>query len=257
MKDAATRPTQSADDRPATRAERLLTIGQVVTLLQPDFPDLSITKLRYLEDRGLLSPARTKGRYRKYGSSDLRRLRMILTLQRDEYLPLDVIRQRVERSATPAPGQTFASAVIAGRSGGALKREEATYTADDAREATGVTPDFLRTLVEYRLIDQAAAAGPAFTESDLETVRICHLLTRFGVEPRHLRLFGSSTEREAAILEQIVTPSLRSTHADKREYGEKMLADLGALSPSCCTFCCTRSCAGFFEPLMTLTCCTS
>ena len=90
--------------RSAARAERLLTIGQVVKLLQAEFPDLSITKVRYLEDRGLLSPTRTKGRYRKYDPADVRRLRMILTLQRDEYLPLEVIRQRVDRSTAASPG---------------------------------------------------------------------------------------------------------------------------------------------------------
>jgi len=74
----------------------LLTIGQVVDQLKPDFPDLSITKVRYLEDRGLLSPSRTPGRYRKYEGADVRRLRTILTLQRDQYLPLEVIRERVD-----------------------------------------------------------------------------------------------------------------------------------------------------------------
>ena len=229
MTDAAKRPAQAGDSSSVTRTERLLTIGQVVTLLQPDFPDLSITKLRYLEDRGLLSPVRTKGRYRKYGQADLRRLRNILTLQRDDFLPLEVIRQRVDRS-TPAGGsQSLVSAVVPGRSAPALKREEPAYSMDEVCDTVGVKPSFLQTLLEYRLIESAGTVGSVFTESDLETVRTCHLLTRFGVEPRHLRLFGSSTEREAAILEQIVTPSLRSTHADKREYGERMLADLGAL----------------------------
>lgn len=229
MTDAIKRSSQAGDSATAPRTERLLTIGQVVTLLQPDFPDLSITKLRYLEDRGLMSPVRTKGRYRKYGQADLRRLRTILTLQRDDFLPLEVIRQRVERSTPGGGSQALASAIVPGRSTPALKREEPAYTLDELCETVGVKPQFVDTLLEYRLIDRAAAAGPAFTDSDLETVRICHLLTRFGVEPRHLRLLGSSTEREAAILEQIVTPSLRSTHADKREYGETILADLGAL----------------------------
>ena len=80
------------------------TIGQVVDQLKPDFPDLSITKVRYLEDRGLLAPSRTPGRYRKYSAADVRRLRTILTLQRDEYLPLEVIRERVEAPSSAAPG---------------------------------------------------------------------------------------------------------------------------------------------------------
>jgi DNA-binding transcriptional MerR regulator len=229
MADVVKRSSQVGDSSPVTRTERLLTIGQVVTLLQPDFPDLSITKLRYLEDRGLLSPVRTKGRYRKYGQADVRRLRTILTLQRDDFLPLEVIRQRVEHSMPGGGSQVLGSTAVAGRAAPALKREEPAYSIDEVCETVGVKPQFVDTLLEYRLIDRASTAGPSFTESDLETVRICHLLTRFGVEPRHLRLLGSSTEREAAIVEQIVTPSLKSSHADKREYGEKMLADLGAL----------------------------
>ena len=230
MKDAARRPAQTGDNQAAAKPERLLTIGQVVTLLQADFPDLSITKMRYLEDRGLVSPVRTKGRYRKYNSADLRRLRTILTLQRDEYLPLEVIRQRVDRVSSPGTGQAaVVSAVIPGRSATVIKREQPAYSLDEVCDTLGVKPQFVQTLFEYRLIDRAATTGPAFTDSGLETIRICHLLTRFGVEPRHLRLLGSSTEREAAVIEQIVTPSLMSTHPDKHEYGEALLGDLGAL----------------------------
>ncbi len=78
-------------------------------------------------------------------------------------------------------------------------------------------------------MDRLAQSGPVLTESDLEIARICHLLARYGVEPRNLRLLSSSVEREAALIEQVTMPSLRSTHSDKREYGEKMLEDLGAL----------------------------
>jgi DNA-binding transcriptional MerR regulator len=229
MKDAARRPARAGDTVPAAEAERLLTIGQVVKLLQPDFPDLSITKLRYLEDRRLLAPTRTKGRYRKYGTSDVRRLKTILSLQRDEYLPLEVIRQKVDHSALASTGASIDPAVLTGRTSTVLRREEPVYSLEELCQTLNVQPQFLDTLLEYRLIDRAASSGPAFTENDLETVRICHLLTRFGVEPRNLRLLGSSTEREATVIEQIVTPSLRSAHADKREYGEKMLSDLGAL----------------------------
>ena len=229
MKDAERRPAHAGDGPSSARTERLLTIGQVVKSLQPDFPDLSITKLRYLEDRGLLSPERTKGRYRKYGTSDVRRLRTILTLQRDDYLPLEVIRQKVDRNAASSSSPLAGAVVVGSRGTAALRREEPAYSLDEICNLLGVRPQFVDTLLEYRLIDRASLSGAAFTESDLETVRICHLLTRFGVEPRHLRLLGSSTEREAAVIEQIVTPTLKSSHADKREYGESMLADLAAL----------------------------
>ena len=208
-------------------AAALLTIGQVVDQLKTDFPDLSITKIRYLEDRGLLNPSRTPGRYRKYSGADMRRLRTILSLQRDQYLPLEVIRERVETPSAVLGQQLATSARLGGNPG--LKREDAVYTQEEMCENAGVDVNFLRLLVEYRLVDRKAQAGPAFTEGDLETARICQLLVRFGVEPRNLRLLGSSVEREAALVEQITTPSLRSAHADKREYGEKMVEDLGAL----------------------------
>lgn len=230
MEDAANTSDQTADNEGESRSERLLTIGQVVAQLQPNFPDLSITKVRYLEDRGLLSPERTKGRYRKYGAGDIRRLRAILTLQRDEYLPLEVIRQRVERPSVTVPGQPpVGSGGLPVRTNLTLKKENPAYTLAELCEASGSTEAFVRMLVEYRLIDGSLKPGVSFTESDLETARICQLLARYGVEPRNLRLVASSTERESAILEQVATPSLKSTHADKREYGEKMLEELGSL----------------------------
>lgn len=229
MKDTTRRSSEPIAKGAVSRSERLLTIGQVVAQLQPEFADLSITKLRYLEDRGLLSPVRTKGRYRKYGPVDVRRLRTILALQRDEYLPLEVIRQRVERSAGSASGQPTMSSVVPVRSSLVLKKEEPAYTLGELCENAGVTEAFVRMLMEYRLIDGSPKGGTVYTDSDLETARICQLLARYGVEPRNLRLLSSSTEREAAILEQVATPNLRSTHPDKREYGEKMLGDLGAL----------------------------
>jgi hypothetical protein len=210
--------------------ERLLTIGQVVDQLRSEFADLSITKIRYLEDRGLLSPVRTPGGYRKYSAADVRRLRTVLALQRDEYLPLEVIRDRLDRGTASALGRPLASAAAPRGTSPSLKREEAAYSWEEAGEAAGVDEQFLRMLAEYRLIHRPAQqSGTVLTDSDLEIARICHLLARYGVEPRNLRLLGSSVEREAALLEQIATPGLRSTHPDRREYGERMLEDLGAL----------------------------
>ncbi|MBN1320149.1 MAG: MerR family transcriptional regulator [Thermoleophilia bacterium] len=229
MKDSGSRSPQPDQKRADPSPERLLTIGQVVAQLHSEFPDLSISKIRYLEDRKLLSPARTKGRYRKYSPADVRRLRTILTLQRDEYLPLEIIRQRVDRATSSTLGQSLASAVAPLRSTHVLRREDSVHTWDDVCRQLGVNDSFLRVLADYRLIEVKAQTGPAFTESDLEIARICQLLTRFGVEPRNLRLMASTAEREAAILQQVATPSLRSTHSDKREYGEKLLGDLGAL----------------------------
>lgn len=220
-------PSAAGSVTAGSRGERLLTIGQVVAQLKPDFPDLSITKVRYLEDRGLLSPARTPGKYRKYSSSDIRRLRTILTLQRDEYLPLEVIKERVERTSLPLSGAIVSSASV--KFGPSIKREPPLYTQEELCEAAGVDGQFIRALVDYKLLEHRPAAGPVYSESDVEVVRLCQALARFGVEPRNLRLLVSSIEREATLVEQLTVPSLRSTHPDKREYGERLLADLGSL----------------------------
>ena len=229
MKEPITLPGQQGREGSSVRPDRLLTIGQVVVQLRVEFADLSITKVRYLEDRGLVSPVRTSGRYRKYSAADVRQLRTILTLQRDEYLPLDVIRQRVDRGTASLLGRSPASLDASVRTGVALKREESSYTVKEACEAAGVDEPFLSTLVEYRLIDRPVTGDALLSESAVEVARICHLLSRFGVEPRNLRLLSLSAEREASLLEQVTTPSLRSTHADKREYGETTLVELGAL----------------------------
>jgi DNA-binding transcriptional MerR regulator len=210
--------------------ERLQTIGQVVRLLQHEFPDLSISKVRYLEDRGLLMPQRTPGGYRKFSRSEVRRLRTILTLQRDEFLPLEVIRDRLQRGTDSVVGRALAPMAPVEASQ-ALRREQKRYTWDEAVETAGVSEEFLRQLGEFSLVEKGAgsAVGPVLTDTDIEVARICDLLARHGVEPRNLRLLRSSAEREASMLEQIVSPSLRSQHLDRREMGEKTLQDLGTL----------------------------
>ncbi len=141
----------------------LLTIGQLVDQLKSDFPDLSITKVRYLEDRGLLAPSRTPGRYRKYTGADARRLRAILTLQRDQYLPLEVIRERVDVPSSGLLGQPFTASAHLGASL-SLKREDEVYTQEEFCENAGIDTAFLRLLVEYRLIERRGQQGLVFTD---------------------------------------------------------------------------------------------
>lgn len=210
-------------------AERMLTIGQVVRELQSDFPDLSISKVRYLEDRGLLAPARTKGRYRKYDKADIRSLRGILRMQRDEYLPLEVIRQRVGRAGAASVGPSYVAGGLASRHSMKLTRQDPAYTLQELCEAAGITDEFALQLVEFRLLDRSSESGPAFTENDLDTARICQRLAHFDLEPRNLRLLSSSAEREAALAEQVAAPSLLSGHPDRREYGLALVEDLGSL----------------------------
>jgi MerR HTH family regulatory protein len=229
MSDSGRRAPRGGQKATVPGSERMRTIGQVVQELEAEFPALSISKIRYLEDRGLLKPARTEGRYRKYSNADVRSLRTILTLQRDEYLPLEVIRQRVDRTGGTAAGRALASVGGGVRPSLALRREEPVYSVKEVREAAGVDEAFLSKLEEYRLIERSAQAGAVFTESDLETIRICQSLSRFQLEPRNLRLLASSAEREGSLIEQITTTYLRSTHPDKRDYGLKMVEELGSL----------------------------
>ncbi len=201
--------TMISDELMKRRRLALLTIGQVVDQLKPDFPDLSITKVRYLEDRGLLAPSRTPGRYRKYSRADVRRLRTILTLQRDQYLPLEVIRERVDGPVRRVLGQHSAAV----QPPAAAVRISSVKSCCIHKRRSARTPAWTRHSSGCSSSTGSSTgrrtAGPVFTESDLEIARICQLLVRFGVEPRNLRLLGSSVEREAALVEQITTPSLR------------------------------------------------
>jgi DNA-binding transcriptional MerR regulator len=213
--------------------ERLQTIGHVVRSLQPEFPDLSISKVRYLEDRGLVMPRRTAGGYRKYAPQDVRRLRAILTLQRDEFLPLEVIRERIERP-TGSTGAAGGGRALGGKtalfaSPAALQQPEERSTWDEAFAEGGVGEVFLRQLAEFRLIEAGPSTSPTISAADAEIAQICDLFARYGVEPRNLRVLLSSAEREAALLSQALAPSLRSPHAERREEGVKLLQEFGGL----------------------------
>jgi DNA-binding transcriptional MerR regulator len=229
MTDEETMPAASGREEGRGRStQRLLSIGQLVTELKGDFPDLSISKVRYLEDRGLLNPERTKARYRKYSRADLRTLHKILAMQRDEYLPLNVIRQRVDMPSASSTGLAAHGGPTAATLM-SLGREEPTYSQDDLCDVLGVDAEFVLGLVEFRIIEPGADSEAAFTESDLETARICQRLARFHVEPRHLRVLSSSAEREAGLIEQVATPALRSDHADRKEHGMETVQELGTL----------------------------
>ncbi len=228
-------PVHDVASAPRRRSDGRLTIGQLVESLRTEFPDLSISKVRYLEERGLITPQRTPGGYRTYAQADARRLRTILAMQRDEFLPLDVIRERMARGLPSAQPSAAGVSVSHGldRAGG-LRREERLVPWDEALDISGVEEEFMRQLVEFRLVDRrVGTTGMAvFTESDVEIARICGLLRRFGVEPRNLRMTRSAVEREAAVIEQVTAPALRSAHPERREEGERQVLDLGALLSS-------------------------
>jgi DNA-binding transcriptional MerR regulator len=210
-------PQQQAAPR-----ERYLRIGEVVRRLRDEFPDVSISKVRYLEDEGLIQPRRTQGGYRLFSASDLERLRTILRLQRDEFLPLRVIRQVI------AQGR---SAAGTGRRPRLVGGQEDRLTFDQLLAAADADPAFVRELEEFQLIERhASESGAPYSRTDVEIVIICQRLARYGVAARHLKAFRSAVEREAGLLEQIMTPALRSHNPERREAGLQELEALAELT---------------------------
>ena len=206
--------------REATHAERLLHIGAVCRALQDEFPDVSISKIRYLEDQGLLKPKRTKGRYRLFDEDDVERLRTILRLQRDEFLPLRVIRQEL---AAPGAGRGKRRRLAAG-----LVGPEEEIDASELCDRSGATPALLRELEDFGLVSpRTDGREKRYSAGDADVAAACVRLSAYGIDARHLRAFRTAADREASLLEQLLAPALRSRNPERREVA---LEDLQALS---------------------------
>jgi DNA-binding transcriptional MerR regulator len=203
---------------------RLLTIGTVCRRLKQEFADISISKIRYLEDQGLLAPRRTQGGYRLFSEDDVERLRTILLLQRDEFLPLRVIRQEL---ASASVGDRKRK-----RAGGLLGPEDEDAVAlAELCERAGITSDLARELEEFGLLAPRSEAGARlYTESDVEVASACGRLARYGIAPRHLRSFRTAAEREAGLLETVVAPAMRSRNAERRQAALEDLQTLAGLA---------------------------
>ena len=206
------------------QGEATLSIGAVCDALKTDFPTISISKIRYLEDQKLVSPKRTPGGYRLFTHDDLERLRTVLRLQRDEFLPLRVIRQELELSASASFSATAQAKQIkrAQLSEPAPSRR---YTLDELLERTGASPALVRDLGDYGLID----ASDGFDEVSVEVVQSAAELAQYGVEPRHLRMFRTAAEREASLLEQLLSTGLRSRNPERRAEAFNALEELAGL----------------------------
>jgi DNA-binding transcriptional MerR regulator len=203
---------------------RPLTIGAVCRLLREEFPDISISKIRYLEDQGLLAPRRTPGRYRLYAEEDVERLRTILRLQRDEFLPLRVIRQELASAAGKERVRR------AGRSALSLEEQEQ-IDLGELCERAGVTAAFVRELEEYGLIgSRSDGRGRMYAEGEADVAAVCAKLARFGIDARHLRTFRTAADREIALLSAVVAPALRSRNPERRQGGVEDLQALAELA---------------------------
>ena len=197
----------------------LLTIGMVCGRLKDEFPDVSISKIRYLEDQGLLNPRRTEGGYRLFSEDDVERLETNVRLQRDEFLPLRVIKEELDAGA-----------------GAQRKRRRTVVTGEDALdidelcERAGVARERVKEFEEFGLIEATVAGGRrTYTESDVEVVAACEALSQFGIGARNLRAFRTAADRESGLLEAVIAPALRSRNPDRRR---EALTDLQRLAQS-------------------------
>jgi DNA-binding transcriptional MerR regulator len=200
-----------------------LTIGAVCRRLRAEFPDISISKIRYLEDQGLLAPRRTQGGYRLFSEDDVERLETILRLQRDEFLPLRVIRQEL---ASPAAAKARRRRRPAG-----LAAEEDELSLAGLCERAGITPELARELEDFGLLEpRGDGQHKRFGASDADIAAACAKLSRYGVDARHLRTFRHGADREAGLLRQLVAPALSSRNPERRQAGLDELQSLAELA---------------------------
>jgi DNA-binding transcriptional MerR regulator len=227
---SVTDPTRRTPES-ASRPRKALTIGAVCKILQSEFDDVSISKIRYLEDQKLLSPRRTSGGYRLYSQSDVERLRTILRLQRDEFLPLRVIRQELaagndisllgDGDRKPASG-AVRRAILVDTSRTYLSLEEII-------EETGAREELVSELENYGIVKPEKREGrTVYDETDREIIRAAGELSRVGVGARNLRVIRSSADREAQLLEALLGPSLRSRNPERRKEALQSLESLAA-----------------------------
>lgn len=197
-----------------TQPAGLLSIGQVLARLSPEFPELSASKLRYLEDKGIIMPSRTEKGYRKFSAADVERLRIALTLQRDHYLPLNVIRVHLDEQTTTGPITVPPSIAPAARR----------YSRADLLAAAGAAPQLLNDAISTGMI----VAAESYSEATVTLLRSLVALDRHGIEPRHLRSLRQGAEREVALIESALSPLLRRTDALSRERAAELAPELAA-----------------------------
>jgi DNA-binding transcriptional MerR regulator len=180
-------------------------IGEVIAQLRAEFPDISVSKIRFLEAEGLIQPVRSPSGYRKFGPADLDRLRYILTAQRDRYLPLRVIKDQLDADR-PAAGQPL--------------------TRRELLDAAGIDEHSLAELEEFGLVRRS---GRQYAPEAVEAVRAIMALGRYGVQARHLRVLRASVERETALIEQVVAPVLRQRSPGARDRAATSARDIASL----------------------------
>jgi DNA-binding transcriptional MerR regulator len=198
-------------------------IGEVLAQLRAEFPDVSVSKIRFLETEGLIQPARSPSGYRKFGPADVERLRYILTAQRDRYLPLRVIKDQLDADGQDhGAGRVSPRPALAGRPAG-----PAPLTRRDLLEATGVDEARLAELEDFGLVRRN---GRYYGPDALAATQAIAALDRYGVQARHLRVLRASAERETALIEQVVAPILRQRIPGARDRAGQTARDIAAIT---------------------------
>jgi len=207
-------------------------IGEVLVTLKTEFPDVTISKIRFLEGEGLITPERTPSGYRKFREEDVDRLRVILKMQRDEYLPLKVIKDRLEHgdevaeSGAPVPraAEPVSDEV-------AIPPTGLHMSMDELSAATGVDRERIRELEGFGIICSHGLNGDSYYDGDdFVVLTIVRDLFKYGIEPRHLSMYRHFAEREANFFEQIVLPMLRQRNPDARKAATESLTQMSNLS---------------------------
>jgi DNA-binding transcriptional MerR regulator len=198
----------------AQPARAYLGIGEVLAQLRAEFPDIRVSKIRFLESEGLIAPARSPAGYRRFGPADVEQLRFILTTQRDQYLPLRVIKERLAQPAADRP-----AAAAGSQRGEMLSRRE-------LLDAAGIEDAQLSELETYGLVRRV---GRQYGQDAVDVAVTVAALAAYGVEARHLRAVRAAVERETSLIEQVVAPTLRQRNPEARELAGQTAREIAAL----------------------------
>ncbi|HTS97224.1 MAG TPA: MerR family transcriptional regulator [Streptosporangiaceae bacterium] len=205
----------------AQPARAYLGIGEVLALLRGEFPDISVSKIRFLESEGLIEPARTPSKYRKFDAADVERLRYILTAQRDEYLPLRVIKERLLPPAAGSGGGGNSA------DGGDNASAAGPLTRRQLLDAAGLDEGQLAELETFGLIRRT---GRVYGPDAQQVASAAAVLAGYGVEARHLRTVRAAVEREISFIEQVVAPILRQRNPEARQQAGRTAREIAAVT---------------------------
>lgn len=228
--------SQPAANVPGAR----MNIGEVLERLRPDFPGITIPKIRFLESEGLIKPERTPAGYRKFSQPDIDRLRYILTMQRDHYLPLKVIGEHldaIDRGLEPPPIDSVVPTVPKvsltadglPSPGSFARRDNVRLSRKELLKIAEVDEALLEQLEQFGLLVPRAGTGHYDTDA-LVIARTARELADYGFEPRHLRAFKTAADREVGLVEQVVAPHKRGRDAGAKARAEETVSEIAALS---------------------------